>query len=630
MHLKRMLGTIASASLLSVAISSANLAQAADVNLVFVVDESGSMSGEHAWLPGFTSQLEADLQTIVGLSSSYGLIGYGNSAVAPRSFSVGSGEFGNASEFSTATQGLVTSGSQEDGYAGIQYALDNLTFDPGARVAVVLVTDEDRDIYDNTLDYNSILTALQNKGATLTGILDQSMSTTSNTQAVGTNGTDSYIADGSGGFSTATGVTFPPSPSYDTTTADYSNLAIATQGCVADLNLLRAGGTDAQSFSAAFLNCLSNVIQAQQGSGNTQQQLEQQLQLSSRTLPRIISYNRQTGIFQLQNINQRLNSQRGGQVVQVDLDKLKIEHNGQMVSYREILEEQGITNLSGAAAGEGQASVLARGLFIEGRMDKGSFDANAGSVGSDYDTNGLTVGFDYRINPDLLAGIALGYTNNNTEQENQQGETDTEATSLFAYGTFYPTDNIFVDGLLGYSWSNHDISRNFGGNTMKASTDSTTQHLMIKGGYNHIVSDSLILSPSLAANYEKITVDGYTESGVTPLTVGDDEAESVRVTLGGELSKYLQVKQKDVELNASLALVHEFADDSRSVAVNFVGNSSILKMDLGGLDHEYFTLGLGTAIMLSDTSKLSLRYSTYLDNSDVDNHSLAAQFRYEF
>lgn len=628
MHLKRVLSTIVSASLLSVAVSSANLAQAADVNLVFVVDESGSMAGEHAWLPDFTSQLETDLQTIVGLTSSYSLVGYGNSAVVPRSFSVGGSEFGNASEFATASATLEINGGTEDGYAGILYALDNLTFDPGARVAVVLVTDEDRDVYDSNLDYNSTLTALQDKGATLTGILNQKLNETATEITVGTNGTVSYIADGSGGFTTQAGVSVDRA--YGTTETDYTNLAIDAQGCVADLNQLRSGGTDAQSFSAAFLNCLSNVIQAQQGTGNTQLQLQQQLQLSARTLPRIISYNRQTGIFQLQNINQRLNSRRGGQVVQVDLDKLKIEQNDQMVSYREILEEQGITDLNGGAAGEGQTPTLARGLFIEGRMDKGTFDANAGSVGSDYDTNGLTLGFDYRINPDLLAGIALGYTNNNTEQYNQQGETDTEATSLFAYGTFYPADNIFVDGLLGYSWSNHDISRNFGGNTMKASTDSTTQHLMIKGGYNHIVSDSLILSPSLAANYEKITVDGYTESGVTPLTVGDDEAESVRVTLGGELIKYLQVKQKDVELNASLALVHEFADDSRSVAVNFVGSSSVLNMDIGGLDHEYLTLGLGTSIMLSDVSKLSMRYSTYLDNSDVENHSLAAQFRYKF
>ena len=68
MHLKRVLSTTLSASLLSVAIASTHVAQAADVNLVFVVDESGSMSGEHAWLPGFTSQLETDLQNVVGLT----------------------------------------------------------------------------------------------------------------------------------------------------------------------------------------------------------------------------------------------------------------------------------------------------------------------------------------------------------------------------------------------------------------------------------------------------------------------------------------------------------------------------------------------------------------------------------
>ncbi|WP_417227763.1 autotransporter domain-containing protein [Amphritea sp.] len=623
MRLNRVLSTAISTSLLSIAIATANQALAADVNLVFVVDESGSMSGEHAWLPGFTTQLETDLQTTVGLSSSYGLVGYGNNSVVPRPISVGSGQFGSASDFATATSNLVTNGGTEDGYAGIQYALDNLTFDAGARVAVVLVTDEDRDNTDSSLTYNTVLTALQDKGATLTGILNQNLNSADSSVTVGTDGTDSYVADGNGGFTTQAGVSIDYASG--TTTTDYTNLAIAAQGCVANLNVLRNGGTDAQSFSGAFLNCLSNVIQAQPGTSGTQQ-----LALSSRTLPRIISYNRQTGIFQLQNINQRMSSRRSNQVVQVDLDKLKIEQNGQMVSYRDILEQQGISNVNGAAAGEGEMSTLAKGLFIEGRMDRGSFDGDASSVGSDYDTNGLTIGFDYRFNPNLLAGVALGYTDNNTEQDNDQGETDTEATSLFLYGTYYPTNNVFIDGLVGYSWANHDISRNFGGNTMTASTDSETQYLMVKGGYNYAVSNSLQVTPTLAANYEKVNVDGYTESGVAPLSVGDDEAESVRLTLGGELVKYLQVKQKDVELNANLAFVKEFADDSRSVAVNFVGGSSVLNMDISELDQEYVTLGLGTTVWLSKTSKLALSYNTFIDNSDVESHSLAAQFRYEF
>lgn len=623
MKLNRVLSTTISTSLLSIAIATANQAQAADVNLVFVVDESGSMAGEHAWLPGFTSQLETDLQTTVGLSSSYGLVGYGNSSTVPRPITVGSGQFGNASDFATAATNLETSGYLEDGYAGIQYALDNLSFDAGARVAVVLVTDEDRDNTDSALTYNTVLTALQDKGATLTGILNQSLNSADSSVTVGTDGTDSYVADGSGGFTPQTGVSIDNASG--STTADYTNLAIAAQGCVANLNVLRNGGTDAQSFSGAFLNCLSNVIQAQPGSSGIQQ-----LALSSRTLPRIISYNRQTGIFQLQNINQRMSSRRNNQVVQVDLDKLKIEQDGQMVSYRDILEQQGISNVNGAAAGEGEISTLAKGLFIEGRMDRGSFDGDASSAGSDYDTNGLTIGFDYRFNPNLLAGVALGYTDNNTEQDNNQGETDTEATSLFLYGTYYPTNNVFIDGLLGYSWSNHDISRNFGGNTMTASTDSETQYLMVKSGYNYAISNSLQVTPTLAANYEKVNVDGYSESGVAPLSVADDEAESVRLTLGGELVKYLQVKQKDVELNANVAFVKEFADDSRSVAVNFVGSSSVLNMDISELDQEYVTLGLGTTVWLSKTSKLALSYNTFIENSDVENHSLAAQFRYEF
>lgn len=342
-------------------------ATASDVNIVFLVDESGSMSGEHRFLQTFVPQLESDLVSLGGLTSSYALVGFGRSNPAPHGFTVGGGDFGNAAEFVTAATGLQTSGATEDGYAAIDYALNNLTFDPAAKVSFVLVTDEDRDNWNgNSLDFATILAALQTRGVALTGILNQTMTDGAGTQpAIATNGSETFIADGSGGFTTATGVTY--GSAFGTTKVDYTDLALATQGCVADLNQLRAGGATAQSFSAAFLNCLATAIQNQTGSiANI---------ASGLPLARVVYVNRQIGIgigFDYRNrlTVRRLAAREGVAAPNVALN---FTQDGRRLSQNDLAASNGWGEMTGGAAGTGPSAFDKSRLsfFIGGQVQVG-------------------------------------------------------------------------------------------------------------------------------------------------------------------------------------------------------------------------------------------------------------------
>jgi hypothetical protein len=70
-----------------------------------------------------------------------------------------------------------------------------------------------------------------------------------------------YVADGSGGYTTCTGAT--AASGFGTTIADYVDLALATGGAAWNLNLLRAGGNSAVSFTAAFIDIKVKEIQQQ-------------------------------------------------------------------------------------------------------------------------------------------------------------------------------------------------------------------------------------------------------------------------------------------------------------------------------------------------------------------------------
>lgn len=256
-------------------------AKAGDVDIVFVVDESGSMSGEHAWIGSMINALNTAL-VAKGASPRYGLVGFGGGGAgnAGRQINVGGGQFGNAAQFSAATSNLVITGGTEDGYAGVNFAM-NYTFRPGAAQNFILITDEDRDVVNAGVTFNSLRTALNARNALLNCVLDASLNNGSNTNAVlGINGKTvgsaptnpnaiNYRADGSGGFIKSPGARV--ASAAGTTEADYINLAFGVgfngpngpvNGAAWDLNQLRLGGLTATSFTNAFVDLkVQEIIQ---------------------------------------------------------------------------------------------------------------------------------------------------------------------------------------------------------------------------------------------------------------------------------------------------------------------------------------------------------------------------------
>jgi len=98
-------------------------------------------------------------------------------------------------------------GSTEDGWDGIDEAL-TYSFDAGAAVNVILVTDEDRDSYNTLLTYAGVLASLQAKDALLNVAVNQSFTKASSPVALGMDSLgNAYVADGLGGYTKVLGYT---------------------------------------------------------------------------------------------------------------------------------------------------------------------------------------------------------------------------------------------------------------------------------------------------------------------------------------------------------------------------------------------------------------------------------------
>ncbi len=264
-------------------------------DIVFLVDESGSMETEHDWIPGMVSSLDVALNTANITNNQYALVGFGGfehgGSVAgdpPHKHLLGGSNtnihttgnnWGSAAELAAGAGTLQLNGNEEDGWAAIDFALNNYSFRTGAAINFILITDEDRDIIDDSLSFNGLQSALANKSALLNVVVDATFGsdTVDDIPVLGIDADgNAYKPDGSGGFATDTGGftissdNSSGSSGIDTETA-YIDLALATGGAAWDLNQLRLAADPlnpqpdlAESFTAAFVDIKVEEIGQQQ------------------------------------------------------------------------------------------------------------------------------------------------------------------------------------------------------------------------------------------------------------------------------------------------------------------------------------------------------------------------------
>jgi len=249
-------------------------------DVVFIVDESGSMSGEHDFLdaagsPSIIPVLDTALTNAGVTDNKFAIIGFGGG---------GSGNLGrtlagliDAGPAATAANSLALSGASEDGYAGIDFAFNNLSFRSGAAKNIILITDEGRDLKAPGQSFGGTQSLLESNQALLNVIVNATLSDGSNASALGIDGDgNAYLPDGSGGFTVSSGGQ-AISGSQDTIT-QYVDLALTTDadpdpteeifGAAWDLNQLRAGGLLADSFAASFVDIKVREIQQQDPPSN--------------------------------------------------------------------------------------------------------------------------------------------------------------------------------------------------------------------------------------------------------------------------------------------------------------------------------------------------------------------------
>ena len=166
-------------------------------------------------------------------------------------------------DFLPALDLLQSSGVAEDGYAALEFAIDNVVTRPDTVKQLVLVTDEDRRVIRRDLDRSSMERILAESGYILNVVVNQGFladpaDNDSHAMGLDTNRT-AYVFDPSSSslYSTAPdGVpNFNPFSFFPDTYMDYVDLALSVGGAAWDINTLVIG----EPFSLALARAFAEV-----------------------------------------------------------------------------------------------------------------------------------------------------------------------------------------------------------------------------------------------------------------------------------------------------------------------------------------------------------------------------------
>ena len=306
---------------------------------------------------------------------------------------------------------------------------------------------------------------------------------------------------------------------------------------------------------------------------------------------------------------------------------------------------------AGGSSDEAGAAFSRWGFFATGTVGRGSQDAADASPGFDFDTYGLTAGVDYRVNDDFVLGAALGYNNNDTQIDADQGGLDTKGYNLSGYGSWYH-DAWYFDGVITWGSNDYDITRRIrysianlagGGTTVdqvasaSPESDQLAFALSVGRDFNR---GAWSFGPYARATYTKLDFDSYSErlsdpggpGGGLAVAVDSRELKSLEGVLGGKAT-YTSSRSWGILMpSIQVEWLHEFEDDVENLVSRFVNDPTATDIIVPGepVDQDYFNLGLGLSAVFANGKSGFLYYEHRAGQQDYSQDSLAIGIRIEF
>ncbi len=312
------------------------------------------------------------------------------------------------------------------------------------------------------------------------------------------------------------------------------------------------------------------------------------------------------------------------------------------------LSDEDLNGANGGNAGEGDLLESRWGVFINGDFGSGEKDASDGEDGFSYDATGFTAGIDYRINNEVVLGVAAGFNNSKSDFDSSfnvsGGSMDSENTSLSTYGLFYK-GNYFFDSILTVGQGNLDMDRrivilsnsevaeNDGADRTAVSDTDSSQIAFSFGGGTEIVNGSIVFAPYVRVNSLNVKVDAFEETGAQGLNlkVGKQTIKSLSSSLGFRVSSATNTSFGVLIPQGRLEWIHEFSDDNREIKTIYVNDprQNELIVETDDPDRDYFSMGLGLSAVFKGGTQAFVDVKSIIGLNDFSEAVVTVGARFE-
>jgi outer membrane lipase/esterase len=249
-----------------------------------------------------------------------------------------------------------------------------------------------------------------------------------------------------------------------------------------------------------------------------------------------------TPLIQMNSVRMHLDQIRLARRLTAD-DSPKVSLNGQLVPLGRVRApvSNGADGSSleggGGASADKPDSFERWGAFINGNFDIAKQSTVGTQTGFKARTDDVMVGADYRFPGNSVLGASVGYLKADTDLESGAGNQNARGYSFSFYGSYVPTENAYIDGILNFGHNRYDGQRQSATGSFSNNTSGDQWGLAVSVGYA-FDRGPLTLTPYGRVEYVDAKVNGFTESGdaSNALTVGEQRIKATILTLGGQAS----------------------------------------------------------------------------------------------
>jgi len=399
-----------------------------------------------------------------------------------------------------------------------------------------------------------------------------------------------------------------------------------------------------QTSQASFQqNCNTLIVAAAQGDPGVGQALQE---ITPEEVAAATEVAQTSAQAQTMNIKARMFALRTG-VMGINFDSIRLQRGGWTLSGHDLRYLLASTG-GGVPSAPVEASRNAWGIFINGAIDFGDREGTDRQEGFEFKTSALTAGIDYRFTDQLVIGTALSYAVMDSDMDNDGGSLDATGYSLSLYGTYYRSDQFYVDGMINYGRYDYDQQRNV---AYQLRDSSVNQNLVSQYGGGQFLIDvgagykfkhnNFTFGPEVRLSYLTSGVDGFEEQAGTSsgdaswaVAIDSQNLQSLVSSVGGKASYTMDLSWGILQPQLEFSWLHEFNDDTYFVRGQFVqgamASNSFFNLEMDPVDTDYFRLGLGVMARFKRGPSALLQYRTYLDYDNLEEHGIMAQFRWEF